>query len=525
MPSAHPSHKATTTAVPHRRRWFVLATVALAQLMVVLDATIVNIAMPSAQADLGFSDNNRQWIVTAYALAFGSLLLLGGRLSDLVGRRRTLLIGLVGFAGASALGGAAGSFGMLVGARALQGVFGALLAPAALSILTTTFTDPKERGRAFGVFGAIAGMGGAVGLLLGGYLTENFNWRWNLYVNLFFALVAFIAALVLLPRHEETRRQKLDIPGVLLVTSGLFALVYGFSRAEPEGWGSPWTWVPLAAAVLLLAGFVASQRRSPHALLPLSVVADRDRGGSYVAILVAGSGMFGVFLFLTYYLQSSLGYSPMETGFAFLGMVVSIMITAQVSTNWALGRFGPKVLVPFGLTLSGIGLLWFTQLGADSTYASGVLPGLVLMGIGAGCTMPPAFQLATLGVDREHAGVASAMVSTSQQIGGAIGTAVLNTLAATAAATYVSSHLPASPAVAAEAALHSYDVAYLWSAGFFFVGAVVVALLFRTKARRARFTEQRDAAAAGAVRGAHRAEPAVTVDSPEDRAGEPVAAG
>ncbi|BDZ41748.1 MFS transporter [Paraoerskovia sediminicola] len=486
-----PAAPATPPPAPHRRRWFVLATVALAQLMVVLDATIVNIAMPSAQADLGFSDNDRQWIVTAYALAFGSLLLLGGKLSDMFGRRRTFLVGLVGFAAASALGGASQSFEMLVVARALQGVFGALLAPAALSVLTTTFTDPKERGRAFGVFGAIAGMGGGVGLLLGGYLTEYFDWRWNLYVNLIFAVVAVVAGFVLLPRKEETHSHRIDVPGVILGSAGLFALVFGFSQAEPEGWDSPLTWGPLAAAVVLLVGFVLTQRRSPNPLLPLGIVTDRDRGGAYVAIFVAGSGMFGVFLFLTYYLQATMGYTPLRTGVAFLPMILTIMVTAQISNNLTLPRFGPKVLVAFGLSVATLSMLYLTQIDVDSTYAVGVLPALIGMGVGMGCTMPPSFQLGTFGVDRAHAGVASAMVTTSQQVGGAVGTAVLNTIATTAAATYLADHAAGGPAVQAEAALHSYDVAFAWSAGIFLVGAVLTGALFRTKAQRAERQEAR----------------------------------
>ena len=268
-----------TQAPPEsRHRWLVLATVALAQLMVVLDATIVNIALPSAQAELGFSDNDRQWVVTAYALAFGSLLLLGGRLSDMFGRRRMFLIGLVGFAVASALGGAAQTFELLVGARALQGVFAAVLAPAALSVLTTTFTIPKERARAFGVFGAIAGMGGAIGLLLGGYLTENFDWRWNLYVNVVIAVIAFAAGTVLLSRSDAKHDTRIDVPGVLLASTGLFLLVFGFSQAEPQGWDAPVVWGSLAASVVLLVGFVLRQRTAEHPLLPLSIVQDRDRG-------------------------------------------------------------------------------------------------------------------------------------------------------------------------------------------------------------------------------------------------------
>ncbi len=473
-----------STRPESRHRWFVLATVALAQLMVVLDATIVNIALPSAQADLGFSDNDRQWVVTAYALAFGSLLLLGGRLADMFGRRRMFLIGLVGFALASALGGAAQSFELLVGARALQGVFAAVLAPAALSVLTTTFTIPKERARAFGVFGAIAGMGGAIGLLLGGYLTENFNWRWNLYVNVVIAVVAFVAGTVLLSRTETKHDTRVDVPGVILASTGLFALVFGFSQAEPQGWDAPAVWGSLAASAVLLTAFVWRQRRATHPLLPLEVVLDRDRGASFLAILFAGSGMFGVFLFLTYYLQLTLGYTPMQTGTAFLPMVVFIILTAQIQSNILVPRFGPKVLVPIGMVVGALAMLWFTTLDADSGYPH-VLLGLIGMGIAMGSIMPASFQIATLGVARNQAGAASAMVSTSQQVGGAIGTAVLNTLAATAATAYLTDHAPATPQVAADAAIHSFSVAYSWSAAIFVLGAVLTATLFRTRADRA----------------------------------------
>lgn len=467
-----------------RHRWLVLATVALAQLMVVLDATIVNIALPSAQADLGFSDNDRQWVVTAYALAFGSLLLLGGRLSDMFGRRRMFLIGLVGFAVASALGGAAQSFELLVGARALQGAFAAVLAPAALSVLTTTFTIPKERARAFGVFGAIAGMGGAIGLLLGGFLTENFNWRWNLYVNVFIAVIAFVAGTVLLSRTDTKHDTRIDVPGVVLASTGLFALVFGFSQAQPQGWDAPAVWGSLAAAVVLLVAFVLRQRTAQHPLLPLSIVQDRDRGAGFLAILVAGSGMFGVFLFLTYYLQLTLGYTPMQTGTAFLPMVLTIIITAQIQSNILVPRYGPKLLVPMGMTIGAGAMLWFTTLDLDSGYGP-VLIGLIGMGIAMGSIMPASFQIATLGIPPRQAGAASAMVSTSQQVGGAIGTAVLNTLAATAATAYVADHAPATPAVLANAALHSFSVAYTWAAGIFLVGALVTATLFRTRGDRA----------------------------------------
>jgi EmrB/QacA subfamily drug resistance transporter len=467
---------------PPSRRWWTLTTVALAQLMVVLDSTVVNIALPAAQTDLGFSDGDRQWIITAYSLAFGSLLLVGGRVSDLIGRKRTFVIGLIGFALASALGGAAGTFGLLVFARALQGAFGALLAPTALAVLTTTFTIPKERARAFGVFGAIAGAGGAIGLLLGGFLTQYASWRWNLYINVVIAAVAIVGAAIFVSHVTRTGpRPKLDVPGTLLVSGALFSLVYGFSNAETQGWDSPLTWGFLAAAVVLLTSFVAWQRRAEHPLLPLSIVLDRNRGAAYASVTIAGAGMFGIFLFVTYYLQTSLGYTPTKTGLAFLPMIAMLVLAAQLSTNIFVPRFGPKIMVPFGMTLGVIGMLLLTRLDLESLYAANVLPALMVLGFGMGSIMPASIQTATLGVDRGHAGVASAMVNTSQQVGGSIGTALLNTLAATAAANYVADHLPATGAVAAEAAVTGYATAYWWGAGFFAVGAVIAALLFRRR--------------------------------------------
>ena len=467
-------------APPTSRRWWTLCVVGLAQLMVVLDSTVVNIALPSAQADLGFSNGDRQWIVTAYSLAFGSLLLLGGRLSDLIGRKRTFIIGLIGFAVASALGGAADSFGMLVGARALQGAFGALLAPTALAVLTTTFTIPKERARAFGVFGAIAGAGGAVGLLLGGYLTENFDWRWNLYINVVIAVIAIVGAAIFVSHAMRTGpRPKLDIPGTLLVSGALFGLVYGFSNAETDGWDSILTWGTLSAAGVLLVAFVLWQRKAAHPLLPLAIVLDRNRAAAYISILIAGAGMFGIFLFVTYYLQTSLQYSPMQTGVSFLPMIAMLVLAAQLSTNIFVPRFGPKVLVPLGMSLGAIGMIYLTHLDLNSVYVLDVLPPLMILGLAMGTIMPASMQTATLGVDGQFAGVASAMVNTSQQVGGSIGTALLNTLAATAATNYVAAHLPATAAVAAQAAVQSYAVAYWWGASFFIVGAIGAALLFR----------------------------------------------
>ncbi|MEV6942298.1 MFS transporter [Streptomyces sp. NPDC051172] len=477
------------TQAPSKHRWWALAVIGLAQLMVVLDATIVNIALPSAQQDLGFDNNGRQWIVTAYSLAFGSLLLLGGRLADLFGRKTTFIVGIVGFAAASAVGGAANGFTMLVVARAVQGLFGALLAPAALSLLTTTFTEPKERARAFGIFGAIAGSGAAVGLVLGGLLTEYLDWRWTLYVNDAIAVPALIGAVVFLGRSIPAERPKLDILGVVLVSGGLFGIVYGFANAETHGWGNWMTWGFLAAGAVLLVAFFLWQTRAQHPVLPLRVLADRDRAAALSTILISSAGMFGVFLFLTYYLQSTLGYSPVKNGVAFLPMVGALMVLAQISTNWLVPRIGPKIVVPTGMLIALGGMIWLTRLDLDSSYAAHVLGPLLLLGAGLGMSMPAAMSYATLGVQASDQGVASAALNTTQQVGGSISTALLNTLAATAATDYAKDHL-SDPLVKANAALHSYEVAYWWSAGFFAFAAVVTALLFRAKRNASEPAEQ-----------------------------------
>lgn len=462
--------------VPHR--WVVLGVIGLAQLMVVLDATIVNIALPSAQRELGFADGDRQWVITGYSLAFGSLLLLGGRLADLFGRRRTFLTGLVGFCLASALGGAAADFHMLVAARALQGAFGALLAPSALSLLTTTFTDPRERAKAFGVFGAVAASGGAIGLLLGGLLTEHLDWRWTLYVNVVIAVFAVLGALCFLQRQAPGPRPGLDLPGTVLVAVGVFSLVYGFSNADSRSWGDPLCWGFLLACAVLLTLFMVRESRAEHPLLPLRVLADRDRAASFVSVFVAGSGMFGVFLFLTYYLQTTLDYSPVRTGLAFLPMVAALMVAAQVSTRALIPAVGPKPVIPVGMALAVGGLIGLTGLGLDSSYAAHVLPPLLILGGGLGFVMPPAMSLATLGVHTRDQGVASATVNTMQQVGGSVGTALFNTVAASAATDYARDH-PRGPDLAARAALHSYDTAYWWAAAFFAVGFVLSVLLYR----------------------------------------------
>lgn len=451
--------------------------------MVVLDATVVNIALPAAQAELGFSDGDRQWVITAYSLAFGSLLLLGGRLGDLVGRKRMFIVGLVGFAAASLFGGLAPTFELLIAARALQGAFGAVLAPTALAVLTTTFTIPKERGRAFGVFGAIAGAGGALGLLLGGFLTEYFNWRWNLTINVVIAAIAIVGALVFVSSGEPVRpRPKLDVPGVLLVSVGLFGVVFGFSRAESDGWDAPAAWGSLTAAAVLLVAFVLWQRFASHPLLPLPVVLDRDRGTGYASVFIAGAGMFGIFLFVTYYLQTVLAFTPMQTGLAYLPMIVMLVVMAQLSTNVLLPRLGAKVMVPAGMLIGGASMAALTTLTVDSEYGQ-IWPILAGLGIAMGSIMPASIQTATLGVKPEYAGVGSAFVNTSQQVGGSISTALLNTIAANATTAYLTDHADASAGAAgvAEAAVAGFHVAWWCTAGLFGGGAVVAAVGFRRR--------------------------------------------
>ncbi len=437
--------------------------------------------MSDAQKALHFSNDNRQWIVTAYSLTFGSLLLLGGKISDLFGRKWTFIAGLIGFALASAVGGAAQSFGMLAAARAFQGAFGALLAPAALSLLTTTFTQTSERNKAFGIYGAIAGSGASIGLLLGGVLTQYLDWRFSMYVNSVFAIAAVSGALVLLHNQAPAHKPRIDIPGTVTVSAGLFALVYGFNHAQTTSWGNPVTLAMLTAGVVLLAVFAAIERRTSHPLLPLRVVADRNRGAAYISMGLASAAMFGVFLFLTYYLQQTRGYSPVTTGLAFLPMTGVIMITAVLATTRLRGILGPRPLVVAGMALGAVAMLLLRGIGLDSAYAGSILPALLLMGVGLGLVFSTAMNSATLGVESHDAGVASATVNASQQVGGSLGTALLSTLAASATTSFIAGQRP-TPVLIADAAVHGYTTAFAVSAGIFAVAAVIAGLLFGGKA-------------------------------------------
>jgi EmrB/QacA subfamily drug resistance transporter len=484
----------TTASGPDPRRWLALGVLAVAQLMIVLDASIVNIALPSAQDDLGITNANRQWVVTAYTLAFGGLLLLGGRIADYTGRKRTFIIGLLGFAGASAIGGFAPNQELLFAARALQGGFAALMAPAALSLVTVTFTEPRERAKAFGVFGALAGGGAAIGLIVGGVLTEYASWRWCLGVNVPVALLTAAAAIPLVHESKAPGDTRYDIPGVLMATLGLVSLVYGFTEAAKaknpgnpndtavQGWTAGSTIFFLVAAVVLLVAFVAWERRAKNPLLPLRIALDRNRGGSYLTFLLVGAGLFAMFLFLTYYFQINLGYSPLKSGFAFLPFSAGIIVTAGVVAQ-LLPRVGPRPLMLIGLVMAVVGMLMLTQITQDTAYVTHVLPAELLMSVGLAGVFIPASSTALVGVGHHDAGVASALLNTSQQIGGSLGTALLNTLFAGAVTSYFTEHLT-NPAdqerLTPLALIHGYHVAFFWGAvllaaalvtSFFFINA------------------------------------------------------
>jgi EmrB/QacA subfamily drug resistance transporter len=461
---------------PEARRWIALAFIALAQLMAALDATIVSIALPWAQRALGASDAERQWVITAYTLAFGGLLLLGGRIADTIGRKRTFLIGLAGFALASAVGGSAGTFIVLLAARAAQGAFAALLAPAALSLLAVTFTEPRERAKAFAVYGSIAGSGAAIGLLLGGILTQYVDWRWCLYVNVPIAIVAGAGGWRVLSGDRSTSGQRFDIPGVVLASVGLVALVYACTQAVSLGWGSSTVIVLLLASVVVIGLFVVREARTAAPLLPLRIVLDRNRGGAYLAAGFAVAGMFGAFLFLTYYLQIVLHYSPVVTGLAFLPLTLASQAGSWGIASRLMPRVPARAIMAPGALVAAAGMLILTQIQVNSGYLANVLPAEILLGIGIACVMVPAFSIGTLGVDPRQAGVAAAAVNAATQVGGSLGTALLNTIAASATAAYLVGLRPSQGAVA-QGLVHGYSIATGWAAAILALSAVVTTLL------------------------------------------------
>jgi EmrB/QacA subfamily drug resistance transporter len=479
--SAAPAAKPGSEVAGDPKRWLVLAVICTAYVMVGLDLTVMNVALPSAQHSLGFSNADRQWIVTAYALAFGSLLLFCGRLADRFGRKQTFLIGVAGFAVASAVGGASTSFAMLVTARACQGAFASLLAPSCLALLATTFTDQEERGKAFGIFSSVAASGTALGLIIGGALTSGLNWRWCLYVNLLFAAVAFAGGLRLLGR-QPALNSRIDVPGVILGSAGMFCVVYGFANAAAHNWHTPSTWGFLLAGVVLLVVFAYWQTRSAQPLLPPRVILDRNRGGAYLAVLVVGTGIFGVLLFLVYYMQNVLGYSAIISGVSLLPLFVCTTVGAAGAGAKILPKYGPRPLIPIGLLIAAGGMAWLTAIGAHSGYAAALLGPLIVIGFGMGAIFAAAFSTATSGVAPQDAGIASACASAGQQIGGAIGTALLNSIAASATAAWLVSNVRGTPsAVQLDlASVHGYVTVFWWCTAIFGAGAVLTGLLLRS---------------------------------------------
>jgi EmrB/QacA subfamily drug resistance transporter len=449
------------------RRGGILVVLATTQIMVALDATIISIALPQAQRSLGFTSANRPWPVTAYVLAFGSLLLLGGRLVDLWGRRTTLLVGLVGFAAASWIGGAAGNFSTLVWARVAQGLFGALLAPATLATLSTTFDEPQERARAFSLYGILWGSGAALGLLLGGALTSWASWRYCLYVNVAFAAVALVGTLAYIAPGRDVRRTHLDALGIILASAGSFFVVFGFSHAVTTSWDDAVTATSLVAGGVLLVAFGYWQHRAPYPVVPSRLIATRMRAGSLLALFLTSVSIFGVLLFLVYYFEGTIGYSPLRIGVAFIPFVAATAFSSTIASARLLAQVGPRPLVPVGMVLATLGMVLFTRLTPGSDYLSVVLPGFLLAGLGLGLIVAPAIASATANLERGDVGAASALVVAVQQIGASMGLALLNTIAVSVATRAVT-----HGASATDANLHGYAIAFWWAGGFFGVGAV-----------------------------------------------------
>jgi EmrB/QacA subfamily drug resistance transporter len=453
--------------------WVVLVLICVAQFMVVLDATIVNVALPSIQKDLGLSEANLQWIINAYTLVFGGFLLLGGRAGDLLGRKRLFLIGLAIFTTASLLDGLATSSGMLIGTRALQGLGAALISPAALSIVSTTFAEGRERARALGVWAAIAIGGSAVGLILGGVLTQSFSWPWIFFVNVPVGVVGFVLSLRIVPESkDEHAHRSYDIAGAVTVTGGLMALVYAIVKAETAGWGSATTIGFFVLAAALLASFVVVELRSAEPLVRLSIFRVRSLTTANLVMFLVASGLFAMFFFNTLYIQRVLGYGPLEAGLAFLPFTAGIMVSAGLASNFAT-RVGVRPIAAIGMLLTVGGMIWLAQLPVHGSYAADVLPSLLLSSLGMGAVFMPLTLVATTGLEDKDQGLASGLFNTSQQIGGALGLAILSTIAASRTA-----HVGGGQSASLVAGFH-----WAFAGGALFVAAALVAMLVMLRKR------------------------------------------
>jgi EmrB/QacA subfamily drug resistance transporter len=456
-----------------RRKWLALALLSAVQFMVVLDIAIVNVALPSIKIDLGFSQQNLQWVISAYALVFGGFLLLGGRASDLLGRRRLFLVGVVVFTVASLLAGLAWSEASLIAARTLQGLGAAVITPAALSMLSTTFTEGRERNIALGVWGAVGGFGAAAGVLLGGILTDALSWQWIFFVNVPVGVVAFVLAPILLRESRDATAKTFDMPGAVLVTGGLSSLVYGITQAGQQGWLAGRTLGVFAASLTLLVSFVLWERRHAEPLVRFGLLQTRTVTGANVAGLILGTSTFSLFLMLTLYMQQVLGYSPMKTGVAYLAVAGTAILWSAVAAQ-LVTRVGVKPVLVTGMTALTGGLVYFTQVSVHGSYLADLLPGFLLIGVGLGFSFVPISIAALAGVRPAEAGLASGLINTSQQIGGALGIAALSTIA-----TSRTGHAVASGASLPTALVDGFNAAFIAGAGMAAVGIVAALTLIR----------------------------------------------
>ncbi len=462
-----------------RRKWLVLAVVVAAQFMVVLDVAIVNVALPSIRTDLNFSQESLQWVITAYAIFFGGVLLLGGRLADLLGRRRLFIIGLAIFTVASLLDGLAWSEGSLIVFRSVQGLGAALLSPAALSILTTTFREGRERNLALGVWGAASGSGGAAGVLLGGALTSALSWSWIFFINVPAGIIVIaVSPWLLRESRAELEHRNFDIAGATTITSGLMLLVYAMTRATQHGWGTPETIGLLAASAALIGAFFLVELRSKAPLLPLRIFRLRTLTASNVSGLLMGGAIFSQFFLLTLYMQEVLHYSAIRTGVAYIGLTLTI-IAFSAASQALVTRLGIRRVLPVGLALSAVALILFARLPVDGHYWTDLFPAFIISGVGLALAFVPMSIGGLTGVQQADAGVASGLINTSQQIGGAVGVALATTVATTYTAHFVSDHAGSS-AFGGAALTHGFGVAFYVLAGLAALGAVLSALMLES---------------------------------------------
>jgi EmrB/QacA subfamily drug resistance transporter len=462
------------------RRWSALALIVTAQFMVILDVAIVNVALPSIKSDLNFSQTNLQWVVSAYAIMFGGALLLGGRLADLLGRRRLFITGLALFAASSLLCGLAWSESSLIAFRAVQGLGGALLAPAALSLLMTRFAEGRDRNLALGIYGAASGSGAAVGVLLGGVLTSYLSWSWIFFINVPVGVAAIaLAPLLLQESRADVTHRHFDFPGAASITAGLMLLVYAMTRATSDGWGSGSTLALLAGAAALVLAFVAIELRSPSPLLPLRIFRSRTLSAANAAMAIVGAVAFSEFFVLTLYLQDVLHYSAVMSGAAFAGFALSVVVLSNVA-QVIVGRFGVRPTLTAGLLLSAISVAWLTQLPVDGHYFWNLFPAFVLGGAGMGLSFVPVTIASLTGVERSDAGVASGLINTSRQIGGAIGIAAVSAVAASSTSNYVHAHsVAATSGVALD---HGFQTALYALTGLLLIGALIAVIFVRSAA-------------------------------------------